>query len=112
MKIIELDPNPPKKVRFDLSAFKNVPNTAGCYVLTTFGDDILYIGQAINLFRRFQEHLDNPEKVLPTEIGKSFWFYFLESDKVKLNILERTWLGKYERIHGSLPIFNKVHPPV
>lgn len=59
----------------------------------------------------FKEHINNPEKVLPTATGKAFWFYFLEYDKINLNILERTWLEKYERIQGFLAVLNKIHSP-
>lgn len=54
MNIEQLEPKPTKKVKFSLSAYKKVPKISGCYVLTTFDNNILYIGKTVNLFRRFQ----------------------------------------------------------
>jgi len=112
MKIDELIPKPTDKVQFKLSSFKTVPQENGCYVLTTFEDDILYIGLATNLYSRFQQHLDNPEKTNPTSEGKAIWFYFLTFDPKNLPKLERTWLNQFINKHGQLPILNKINSPV
>lgn len=85
---------------------------AGCYVLTSFEDDILYIGLSDNLHNRFQQHLDNPEKTGMTKNGKAVWFYFLEYEVINLEKLERSWLHQYECIHGNLPVLNKFNSPV
>jgi len=112
MKIDELIPKPTDKVQFKLSSFKTVPQENGSYVLTTFEDDILYIGLATNLYSRFQQHLDNPEKTNPTSEGKAIWFYFLTFDPKNLPKLERTWLNQFINKHGQLPILNKINSPV
>lgn len=112
MKINELIPLPKEKVSFKLASFKSVPNKTGCYVLTTFDDDILYIGLSDNLFNRFQQHLDNPDKTNPTKEGKAFWFYFADYDPKNLPKLERTWLNQFTSKHGRRPILNKVDSPV
>lgn len=112
MKIEHLNPLPKDKVLFKLSSFKSVPKLTGCYVLTTFDKDILYIGLSENLFDRFQQHLDNPEKTLPTKDGKAIWFYYSINDPYSLNMLERTWLNQFAAIHGNLPILNKVNSPI
>ena len=112
MKIDELIPFPTEKVQFKLSSFKLVPHLDGCYILTTFDNDILYIGLATDLNNRFKQHLDNPEKTNPTIEGKAIWFYFLSFDPKNLPKLERTWLNQFSDIHGKLPILNKVYSPI
>lgn len=112
MKIEELSPQPKEKLQFRLSAFRSVPKETGCYVLTTFENDILYIGLSDNLYSRFQQHLDNPEKTNPTKEGKAFWFYFMKYDATNLPRLERTWINQFPAIHGKLPLLNKVNSPV
>lgn len=112
MKLEKLIPLPKDKVLFELSSFKSVPKVTGCYVLTTFDNDILYVGLSDNLFDRFQQHLDNPEKTNPTKEGKAIWFYFTIYDPKNLPKLERTWINQFAAIHGRLPILNKVNSPV
>lgn len=112
MKIDELTPKPTDKVQFKLASFKAVPQENGCYVLTTFDNDILYIGLATNLNNRFKRHLDNPEKTNPTLEGKAIWFHFTTFDPKNLPKLERTWLNQFSNKHGRLPILNKVNSPV
>jgi len=112
VKVDELIPLPEDKVNFKLSSFKSVLKEPGCYVLTTFENDILYIGLSNNLFHRFQQHLDNPEKTNPTIEGKVVWFYFTLYDPINLPQLERTWLNQYTAIHGQYPILNKVNSPI
>lgn len=112
MKIEELIPLPKGKVHFKLTSFKFVPKEAGCYVLTTFDNHILYIGLSDNLFERFQQHLGNAEKTNPTKEGKAIWFYFTTFDSKNLPKLERTWINQILAIHGQLPILNKVSSPI
>ncbi len=112
MKIEELTPLPKDKVFFNLAPFKSVPKEAGCYVLATFDNDILYIGLSDNLFARFQQHLDDPNKTNPTTEGKALWFYFIMYDPRNLPKLERTWLNQFTSTHGRRPILNVVDSPV
>jgi len=112
MKIKELVPFPKDKLYFKLMSFKSVPQNAGCYVLTTVDDDILYIGLSSNLYCRFQQHLNNPDKTNPTTEGKAIWFYFSTYDPTNLNKLERTWLNQFTSKHGRRPILNKLDSPV
>jgi excinuclease UvrABC nuclease subunit len=112
MKIEELIPQPKDKVPFKLSSYKSVPKVMGCYVLTTFDNDIIYIGLSENLNGRFQQHLDNPEKISPTKDGKAIWFYFATYDPKNLPHLERTWINQFVALHGRLPILNKVNSPI
>lgn len=112
MKLEELIPLPEDKVHFNLASFKFVPKERGCYVLTTFEMDILYIGFSGNLNDRFKQHIDDPEKTSTTKEGKSVWFYFKTYDIKDLNNLERTWLHQFAAMHGRLPILNKVKSPI
>lgn len=112
MKIDNLIPLPEDKVFFKLVSFKSVPKESGCYILTTFDNDILYIGLSENLFDRFQQHLANSEKTNPTKDGKAVWFYFTTYDPNNLPKLERTWINQFVVIQGHLPIFNKVNSPI
>jgi hypothetical protein len=112
MKIEELKPFPKDKVHFNLSSFKSVPKDCGCYVLTTFDNMILYIGLSDNLYKRFLQHLDNPEKTNPTNEGKAIWFYYMIYNPKNLEQLERTWLNSFTTQHGRRPILNKVDSPV
>lgn len=112
MNIDELIPKPSAKVQFKLASFKSVPRENGCYVLTTFDNQILYIGLATDLNNRFKQHLDNPEKTNPTADGKAIWFYFVTYDPKNLPKLERTWLNQYSSKIGRLPILNKIESPI
>jgi excinuclease UvrABC nuclease subunit len=112
MKIEQLNPLPVVKVQFKLSSFKQVPKETGCYLLTTFENEILYIGLSVNLFERFQQHLNNPEKTNSTKNGKAIWFYFSLYDSKNLPQLERTWINQFTAIHGQLPLLNKINSPV
>ena len=44
MTISELTPQPSDKVAFKLLSLKLVPKLSGCYVWTTFRNEIFYIG--------------------------------------------------------------------
>jgi len=112
VNVSELTPPPDQRTLFKLSSFKKVPKTPGCYILTTFDEAILYIGLSVNLNKRFQEHLANPDKIDVTENGKAFWFHCSGYDKGNLNKLERTWLNQYQTVHGRRPILNKMDSPV
>lgn len=107
MKISELSPRPIDKESFRKSFMRFVPEDAGCYALTTFDDDILYVGLTKNLNRRMGEHLDTPEKVNTTNHGRAIWFFWLICDD--LNKVERTWMNIYALHHGTLPVLNKVY---
>ena len=112
MKIDDLIPFPKDRVTFKLASYKSVPKVTGCYVLTTFDNDILYIGLSDNLFERFQQHLNNPEKTNPTAEGKAIWFFFATYNPKNLPQLERTWINQYVALHGRLPIMNKVNSTI
>ncbi len=112
MKVAELAPEPKHRVSFRLASYRSVPKEAGCYVLATYEDDVLYVGLSDSLFSRFQQHLGNSEKTSPTSEGKAIWFYFSLHDFQNLPELERTWMNHFVARHGRRPILNKVDSPV
>lgn len=112
MKIRELDPQPLIKELFRFSSLKYIPKEAGCYVLVTFDNNILYIGLTSDLSARYQQHLNNPGKTNTTKEGKAVWFYFMLYDSNNLPKLERTWINSFVAVHGSLPFLNKVNSPI
>lgn len=112
MNISNLSPLPSEKKQFHLSHYKSIPKESGCYALTTFDGNILYIGYSARLHERFQHHIANPEKTNPTLEGKAVWFYFLLYPESALAKLERTWLRQFDEKYGGRPILNKIDSPV
>ena len=112
MKIDQLKPLPAKKLKFHLSQAKYVPDSSGCYVITTFDAEILYIGLAINLRKRCEQHLDSPQKTSETPLGRAFWFWHLQWSRDHLENLERSWMNLHLAQEGSLPFLNKIYSPV
>jgi excinuclease UvrABC nuclease subunit len=113
MKTDVLVPRPDKRIEFSYQKARFVPVRPGCYVLTNFLNDIVYIGLSKNLNRRIQDHLDNKEKRQITPSGVAYWFHYLIVDNEnKLNSVERGWLNQYELNCGELPLLNKVHSPL
>jgi excinuclease UvrABC nuclease subunit len=110
MKTSDLTPPVDATVEFDLSKNKKIPSQTGCYIISNFEQEILYIGKAINLRSRFLQHLDSPEKTNQTPLGKPYWFsYALRNDEFEISKLERGWLNHFELQLGGLPILNKIH---
>ena len=110
MRIDKLLPVPTKRETFKHSSLRFVPEAAGCYVLTTFENVVLYIGQALNVRRRMNDHLDDPRKTELTLDGRAFFFYWLEYDDI--GKLERTWLNIHGEHEPRYPILNSVNSPV
>jgi hypothetical protein len=112
MKVEELIPQPLDRVQFNWGLYKLVPKATGCYVITTFNNDILYIGLTENFFERFQQHLSNHKKTNPTKEGKGVWFFYTIYNSQNLPQLERTWINQFVAFHGQLPILNKLNSPL
>jgi GIY-YIG catalytic domain len=81
MNVDALIPAPTHKQAFRLAHRKFVPSRSGCYVLTTFVGDVLYVGLAVDLNRRLGDHLDTPAKTAETPLGRAVWFHWLETTK-------------------------------
>ena len=110
MTIGELVPQPAKWESFLRNRCRFVPETSGCYVLTTFQKEVLYLGLATNLRSRMNDHLDSPEKTSPTEKGRAVLFHWVETND--LNTVERTWMNIHLQHEGTLPPLNKAYSPV
>jgi hypothetical protein len=109
MNISELIPQPTQCETFKRNRLRYIPETPGCYVLTTFTKVVLYIGLTSNLRRRMNEHLDNPGKTCEMEIGRAVLFFWIKCQEV--NKIERTWLNIHIQHEGTLPKLNKIYSP-
>ena len=112
MKVDQLIPAVERKVEFSLKARKFVPASAGCYALSTFELDVLYVGLTDNLHRRFFQHRDTRNKREPTSMGMAFWFHFLTCDERHIYRIERTWLNEHIELHGKRPVLNRMNSPI
>src|SRR5258706_403184 len=92
MNVDELLPTISSRIQFSLRYRKSAPNTPGCYVLTTFDGNVLYVGLTNNLYRRFSQHRDVKEKCEPTPQGIAFWFYYLSAAEKEIHRI--TWMVK------------------
>lgn len=110
MTVDKLIPAPSNHENFKRNCLTFVSEKPGCYVLTTFGRVVLYVGQAVNIRRRMNQHLDDMQKTTETALGRAIFFYWLEYENI--GMLERTWLNIHIENEGVLPILNKVNSPV
>ncbi len=109
MIVESLDPTVEHREAFKRNREKSVPDRAGCYALTSFTGEILYIGLATDLRRRFGQHLDSPHKTAATPLGVATFFYWLET--ADIHKLERTWMNIHILAEGKLPVLNSVYSP-
>ena len=110
MNIEELSPQPTSSQPFRRDRQKFIPDAGGCYVLTTFGGDVLYVGLAIDMRRRMGQHLDTPAKRAPTPLGRAVVFHWLSC--ADLQQVERTWMNIHIQHEGRLPPLNGAYSPV
>lgn len=110
MNICELNPKPPYFEPFRRNRERYIPAKSGCYALTTFSKEVIYVGLTNNLRRRMNEHLDNPDKTYETKIGRAIFFFWIETPEI--NKIERTWLNIYIQHEGALPLLNKMYSPI
>ncbi len=109
MKLKALVPLPTQRETFKRNRERFVPSAPGCYVLATFDGDVLYIGLSVNLRKRMNDHLDNPQKTGTSKNGRAVFFYWLKSSDI--NKIERTWLNIHIEHEGVLPILNSIFSP-
>jgi hypothetical protein len=110
MNVSDLVPQPQGCESFLRNRCRFVPETSGCYALTTFNKVVLYVGKATSLRSRMNNHLDDTEKTGPTEKGRAVLFYWLET--ADIDTVERTWMNIHTQHEGRLPLLNKVYSPV
>jgi predicted GIY-YIG superfamily endonuclease len=109
MKLTLLSPNPTAWESFRRSRERFIPSAPGCYALTTFDQDILYIGLTTHLRRRVNDHLDSSAKTELTAQGRAVLVYWIETQET--NKVERTWHNIYLLNEGRLPIMNSIYSP-
>lgn len=109
MNVDQLVPQPSHFEAFRRDRERFVPEASGCYVLTTFSRVVLYLGLAQNLRRRLNEHLDNPEKIKETKLGRAILFFWIETPDI--HRVERTWMNTHIQHEGTLPELNKIYSP-
>uniref|UniRef100_UPI0040560AA5 GIY-YIG nuclease family protein n=1 Tax=Candidatus Electronema sp. TaxID=2698783 RepID=UPI0040560AA5 len=97
---------------FSYSVSFQVHKNSGCYTITSFSGEILYIGLSRNLKNRFCQHLENKEKTKSGYYGKPSFFNYLLAEEYLLERIERTWMHQFEILHGHLPVLNKVSSPL
>ena len=113
MKIECLYPLPAKREVFSWSRHSRIPARPGCYVLTTFGSDVLYVGlSTVSIRDRMGEHLDSDEKRAVGALGAAYWFYYLLRNPREVASIEGGWINQTILETGSRPPFNKVDSPV
>lgn len=109
MNIASLIPRPEAKLPFRLAHLKFAPTRSGCYVLSTFDGFVLYLGLAIDLRRRLEDHLGSPDKTRLVKGGRAVWFHWLQTSDV--NKVERTWMNIHIQHEGRLPELNAIYSP-
>ena len=97
-------------MQFRLSEYFRVPESPGCYAITNIYDDILYVGQSINLSQRMSQHLSNPRMTEPTNLGLGTWFYYELWPSSEINAIETRLLFNHKAVEGLLPPLNRIGP--
>src|SRR5690606_29437671 len=104
-----LNPKIEKTLEFEYFNQKKIPINFGCYIISNFNNEIMYIGKATSLRNRFTNHLETEEKISQTSLGKAYWFSFRKcKDSFEIAKMERGWLNDYVLNKGELPMFNKI----
>jgi len=109
MNISLLIPPPLDSEAFRRNRQNFIPDKAGCYVLTNFSKEVMYVGLATSLRRRFNQHLDSDHKTAVTALGKAVLFFWTET--AAINKVERTWMNIHIQHEGTLPLLNAVYSP-
>jgi hypothetical protein len=113
MKIDSLIPPPEKRELFAWSHHSRVPAQPGCYALTNFSGDVLYVGQAkVSIRDRMGVHLDDGEKRAVGAYGAAYWFYYTLREPKDLGHIEGGWINQSILETGERPPLNKVDSPV
>ncbi|CAK8721514.1 hypothetical protein LDFHOB_10990 [Candidatus Electronema aureum] len=108
----QLMPYPDRKKLFSYSVSFEIPENSGCYTITNFSGEILYIGLSRCLKNRFCQHLESKQKTESGVYGRPSFFNYLLAEECLLEKIERTWMHQFEMFHGHLPVLNKVSSPL
>ncbi len=109
MNVDMLVPKPNQSEAFRRNRERFIPDAPGCYALTNFSKDVLYVGLAKNLRRRFNQHLDSDKKTAVTALGRAILFWWRETGDT--HKVERTWMNIHIQHEGALPVLNSVYSP-
>lgn len=113
MKVDCLVPCPDHQTKFAWSHHVTVPDEPGCYVITTYHGDVLYVGLATASIRsRMGSHLDSPAKRVGGPMGEPFWFYYLVRGADEVGSIERGWMNQAILEDGEMPPLNRVYSPL
>ena len=113
MKVEKLCPLPEQKTEFAWPHCVSVPDQPGCYALTTYGGEVLYVGLASKSIReRMSAHLDSPSKRNGSDNRVPFWFYYRTCGAPEVAAVERGWMNQSILEDGSLPPLNVVYSPM
>jgi predicted GIY-YIG superfamily endonuclease len=102
-------PAPTRSEAFRRNRDHFVSEASGCYALTNFSKEVIYVGLAKNLRRRFNQHLDDQRKTAVTDLGKAILFWWCETEDI--NKVERTWMNIHIQHEGKLPLLNNAYSP-
>ena len=84
----------------DKNKIAQLPNKSGVYFLYQKGRILVYIGKALSLRNRVPQHNTNKDFIY---IG------FEPCHWSRARNLERELLNLYEKEHGQLPYYNRIH---
>lgn len=83
-----------------------VPNHPGCYVLSDWNDEILYIGKTNSLHRRMGEHLNNAQQGGFTYWNNVVWFDYVLLYFHQIDQTEQALLTQHQQQTGTYPVLN------
>lgn len=113
INVDRLLPRLAKRELFAWSHHARIPAEPGCYALTTFSGDVLYVGLAtVSIRDRMGVHLDTPEKRLRCSLGTAYWFHYCVRDARDVASVERGWINQSILETGSKPPLNKIDSPL
>lgn len=113
MKVEQLVPLPEHQTRFAISHLAMVPDQPGCYALTTYSGDVLYVGLATKSVRsRIGAHLEVPEKRKGSSTGVPFWVHYILRLATQVGPIERGWMNEAILRDGQMPPLNRVYSPL
>lgn len=88
------------RVRVQKKEIARLPDKSGVYFLYQKGGILVYIGEALSLRTRVPQH----------DLNKEFEYIEYETCHwSRARQLERELLNAYEKEHGQLPYYNKIH---
>ena len=111
MFVDQLHPKVENRVDFSLASLGVTPEVAGCYVLSSFQGDILYIGKTKSLHKRLEQHCNDLEKQQRSPVGVVQFMYYRVCSAAEMTELERAWTAQFAmRNKGALPHFARIWP--